>query len=63
MFVKIAAERLVKKFANKIHWVAVLVVDCLEKRMFLRENVLAFGWMSMEREVREAGLMTGNWVP
>ena len=35
----------------------------MEKRMFLRENVLAFGWMSMEREVREAGLMTGNWVP
>ena len=35
----------------------VQVVDCLEKRMFLEENVLAFGWMGMERDARAAGLM------
>ena len=41
---------------------AVSVIDCLVKRMFLRENLLVFGWMGMEREAREAGLMTGIWV-
>ena len=42
---------------------AVQVVDCLAKRMFLTENALAFGWMGMKKEAREAGLMTGTWVP
>ena len=41
---------------------AVLVLVCLVERMFLREDLLAFGWMGMERETREAGLMTGIWV-
>ena len=35
----------------------------MAKRMLLGENVLAFGWMGMEREAREADLMTGIWVP
>ena len=42
---------------------AVPVIDCLVKGMFLRENLLAFGWMDMEREAKEAGLMSGIWVP
>ena len=30
---------------NKILWVAVQVADFLSRRMFLTENVLAYGWM------------------
>ena len=29
----------------KILWVAVQVADFLSRRMFLTENVLAYGWM------------------
>ena len=37
---------------------AVWVVGCLAKRMFLEESVLAFGWMCIWMEAREAGLLT-----
>ena len=43
----VAAESLVKWVANRIHWVAVSVIDYLVKRMFLWENSLAIGWMVM----------------
>ena len=62
MFMMIAAKRLVKRVANRIRCVAVPVIDCLVKGMFLRENLLAFCWMDMGREAREAGLMSGVWV-
>ena len=39
---------------------AVSVIDYWAKRMFLREDLLVFGWMGMEREAREAGLRTGT---
>ena len=35
----------------------------MARRMLLMENVLAFGTLDLEREAREAGLMTGFWVP
>ena len=53
------ADSLVEWVASRIRWVAVSVIDCLVKRMFLGEDLLAFGWMGMEREAGEAGLMTG----
>ena len=42
---------------------AVWVVDCLAKRMFLEGSVLAFGWMRIWMEAREAGSLNEIWVP
>ena len=54
----VAAESLVKWVANRIRWVAVLVIVYLVKGVFLWENLLSFGWMVMERGASEVGLMT-----
>ena len=34
---------------------AVWVIGCLSKRMFLEQSVLAFGWMCIWMEAGEAG--------
>ena len=47
---------------NKIRWMAVQVADCLARWMFLTRNVLAFGWMVMQKSARGAGLITVAWV-
>ena len=62
MFMMIAAKRLVKRVANRIHCVAVPVIDCLVKEMFLMKHLLVFCWMDMGREARKTGLMSGIWV-
>ena len=58
-----AAWRSVKSVVNKILWVAVQVADFLSKRMFLRTNVLTFGWMGTGKAAREAGLIDVARVP
>ena len=65
MFMMIAAKRLVKRVVNRIRCVVGPVIDCLVKGMFLRKDLLAFCWMDMRREAREADLMSGvgvQWV-
>ena len=36
---------------------AVWVIVCLSKKMFLEESVLSFGWMCIWMEAGEAGLL------
>ena len=54
-----AEERSVRQVVTKVCWKAVLVADCLARGMFLSGDVLAFGWMGMQRAARGAGLMAG----
>ena len=46
---------------NKILWVSVQVANFLARRVFLTENVLAFGWMG-SRALRGADLLVVVYV-